>query len=285
MSRPADEFAITVRGLEGGLQVQHIATMSPRTINAGEAIEGVLQDPDLLDFDYIPVIQDNFIVEVIERYDESGTKLDQPQRAPLTSAMLVSGSLPLAAFVPLMRQRRYWLVVQETGATGIVTRSDVLKLPIRLYAFSLVIHLETVMASLIRLLYPDGHQRWLAGLSEKRRAAIESEHKELKARRENLTWLELTYFTDKTLILIDEKSVANREIHSNLSPEWTAPEGLRETLWTIKDWRNDVAHPKNYAANDNTITGFLQTLEDAEKWIAVLQRDIDCLAGTGGQTG
>jgi hypothetical protein len=168
MSDPAGEFDITIRGLEAGLQVQHIATLKPRTCDLGTPIDAVVGDPELLDFDYIPIVENHVIVGVVEKYDEHGVKLSEPRKVPLSSAMLVSGNLPLPEFIPLMRDRRYWLVVRGTGATGLVTRSDVLKLPVRLYAFSLVIHLETIMATLICILYPDGHARWLNELSASR---------------------------------------------------------------------------------------------------------------------
>ena len=163
-----------------------------------------------------------------------------------------------------MRQRPYWLVVQQSGATGIVTRSDMLKLPVRLYAFALMIHLEIVVASLISLLYPDGHESWLVELSEKRQDDIKKRYGQLAARRDNPDWLELTYFSDKVTILVGEKAMQNRTAAGGASASWQTPEGLRSTLWQVNETRNEVAHPRNYATDEAGLNDFSELLDLCE---------------------
>jgi len=276
MSGHINDLDLTLRGLESGLRVQEIATAKPRTCRIEDPIDGVLSDSALLDFDYIPVAQDGVIVGVIERAAR-GSGPEDGRRKPLSGAMLVSGSLPLAAFVPMMVQRPYWLVVQDSGATGIVTRSDLLKLPVRLYAFALIIHLETVLSALIHLLYPDGHARWLAELSAKRQRELQNNYDGLAKSRDNPDWLELTYFSDKVTILVDKKATHNRRALTGSSLAWEPSDGLRAILWRISEERNNVAHPKNYASSDTALIGFLEVLAYTHHCIDELKRDVDRL--------
>jgi hypothetical protein len=63
--------------------------------------------------------------------------------------LLVASDEPLKRFIPLLVESPYRLVVRGTRIEGIVTNSDVHKLPVRLLAFALVTHLEMTMADVI----------------------------------------------------------------------------------------------------------------------------------------
>ena len=64
--------------------------------------------------------------------------------------MLVSAEEPLPKFLPTLVSSPYRLVVRGVEIRGIVTLSDVAKLPVRLMAFTLAIHVEVVLADVIR---------------------------------------------------------------------------------------------------------------------------------------
>ena len=104
---------------------------------------------------------------VAERADGlSGTVHDA--MFPLDDPMLVSGDEPLMRFLPLLAERPFRLVVMGARIQGIVTRSDVLKLPVYLLAFTLITHLKMVMARLIPAKHPDD-DGWIERLSPGRR--------------------------------------------------------------------------------------------------------------------
>ena len=271
---------MTLRGLESGLQVQQIATAKPRTCTTDDPVDAVLDNAELSDFDYIPVARDEVIVGVIERAAARGAGPEDERRKPLSSTMLVSGHMPLGAFVPMMVQRPYWLVVQDSGVTGIVTRSDLLKLPVRLYAFALMIHVETALSALIHLLYPEGYTGWIAELSKKSQSDLEIRFARLSETRANPDWLELTYLKDKIDILTDEKAIRNRDARDGPPPAWEPPDGLRDLLCRINQVRNNVAHPKNYATSDAEMLEFLEMLDQTHRWIGRLQADVDRLTRT-----
>lgn len=89
---------------------------------------------------------------------------------PLSDRMLVAANMPMLDFIPLLGENPFWLVVFGSRIDGIVTRSDLLKLPVRICVFTLVTHLELVMMNRIRTLFAD-EVGWFALLSPNRGAA------------------------------------------------------------------------------------------------------------------
>jgi predicted transcriptional regulator len=142
-------FDLTMRGLEAGLRVGDIATFDVRTCEASASLGDVLVDLDLKPFDAIPVRAADRVVGVVERLvvPTSGTVHDHMRR--LDEDILVAADVPLKTFIPLLRDEPYRLVVRGTRIEGIVTQSDVHKLPVRLLVFAHITHLEMTMAALI----------------------------------------------------------------------------------------------------------------------------------------
>src|ERR1700730_2632825 len=69
-----DSFGLTMRGLEAGLRVHHIAAFDLNTCNIGDALTTVLSDPIFADFDQIPVRnRTQRIVGVLLRAQNSGS--------------------------------------------------------------------------------------------------------------------------------------------------------------------------------------------------------------------
>lgn len=145
------DFKFTMSGLERGLQVAHITTSSLQGCEIDDTIGDVLNNSQLLPFDLLPVRQNGQIVGAIRRREvecpSSGIVRDCIHH--LDESVLMSAEMPLLEYIaidgPLDR-----LVVQGVKICGIVTRSDLLKLPVRLLAFSLVTHIEMLMSNLIK---------------------------------------------------------------------------------------------------------------------------------------
>ena len=181
-------------GLEAGFQVLHITNLELSTCTADSDAGKVLNDPSQKDFDYIPVkSSNNRIVGVLERgsLNPSGSVRDHMR--PLDDSMLVSAEEPLPKFLPTLVSSPFRLVVCGIEIRGIVTLSDVPKLPVRLLAFTLVAHLEAVLADVIRK-ECNHDEEWLALLDKRQRGQIE---KRLENRRkQNIHLLSLIEVTD-----------------------------------------------------------------------------------------
>lgn len=249
-----DIFQTTMTGLETGLQVLHITTFGPLTCENNEDVTTVLSHPDLQDFDQIPVRKNGHIIGVLEKASCPTSGLVEECMQTLDDTILISAHTPLTQFIPLLQDRPYRLVLggkEYHGINGIVTRSDLLKLPVRLYAFSLVTHLELLMSEIIQSQLAN-KEDWWAMLSPGRRKKIEEKMDCLKQRNFNPPWLELTEFSDKRTIL--KKHLSLRK-------------AFEDELKEVEELRNKVAHAGNYAGNEAEILQFISRLRSTQHWI------------------
>jgi predicted transcriptional regulator len=158
-----EAFARTMTSLEDGLRVQHVATDVTGT-HGSESVATVKAWATELSFNNVPVEADGSIVGVIENLlgeiggwplpAENGACQQAMRR--LAGDMLIEGKAPLAELVDeLLRPPHYRLVVRNGNVDAIVTPSDLGKLPMRLLAFAMLAHLESVMLAAIRSRYAE----------------------------------------------------------------------------------------------------------------------------------
>mgnify|MGYP001272975507 CR=1 FL=1 len=245
-----DILQITLRGLEAGLHVRLIASFDLKCCDATDSVTDVLNRDEFSDFDYIPVRDAGRIVGVLERNNLRGTGTALNAMRQLDDSLLIAADEPLGNFLRLARDNSYRLVVSGSRIDGIVTRSDLHKLPVRLYVFTLVGHLDSLMTALIRTEFPD--DGWLNLLESDRQRKLRGLWKTYRNERLNPALLELALFSDKRTIV-------------------TALLGLTEEqqaeLKAINDLRNDIAHDRKYAEDAEALQHFIRTVELTEHWI------------------
>jgi hypothetical protein len=176
-------FDTTMRGLESGLTVGDVTTFDFVSCSTGDFTSNVLGDPALAIFDAFPVKDGDRIVGVLERDNAplvSSAVLSVMRR--LDDSLLVSAHDPLSSLVTVLSSNPYRMVVDRARIVGIVTRSDVHKLPMRLLVFALVTHLELLMAEVVMREMPD--DAWVERL--RRRAARRSSESAVSCARP--TW-------------------------------------------------------------------------------------------------
>lgn len=246
-----DILGVTMAGLEAGFRVSHIAAFDLEVCAPDMSVGTVLNDLNLKDFDHIPVREDTRIVGVLERgsLNAAGNVRDGMRR--LDGGMMVSAEEPLPKFLPTLTESPYRLVVQGTKIQGIVTLSDVAKLPVRLLAFTSVAHLEAVLTKVIRTECADGDEKWLLLLGE-HRARVE---KRLQDRRKQnihlLSPIEVAYLSEKI-------SVVGRLLRLKKL------EGDRKS---ITDFRNSLAHDGDFVKECGGVDGLLGRLQLVQAWI------------------
>ena len=218
-------------------------------------IATLFADPQFSSFDHIPVRRGSSIIGVMSR---EGTGTIKENLRPLDESNLISAQEPLTYLIPFLSETPYRLVLKGVSIQGIVTRSDLLKLPVRLFIFSLVTHLEMLMSEIIRATYPDSQDdsKWLEKLKENRRKKVKAKHEELKHRNYGLPLLECTDFCDK------------RDIVNGIG---RFSDEFKDDLGLIENLRNTVAHAGNYARDDKEMEKFIVCIQIAGKWIEELQ--------------
>ena len=126
---------------------------------------------------------------------DSPSRLVRDAMLPLSEELIVSADMAIAELIPRMKSLPCRLILRGDRIDGLVTQSDLLKLPVRIVVFGLLTHLETVMADLIVTHWPG--DEWLTALSAGRRAKLLEKETALRLRGLNPPRIELTEFADK----------------------------------------------------------------------------------------
>jgi len=253
-----DILGVTMAGLEAGFKVSHIAAFDLEVCAPDVSVNSVLSDQGLLDFDHIPVKEGSRIVGMLERgsLNHAGTVRHRMRR--LDGEMLVSAEQPLPKFLPTLAESPYRLVVQGANIEGIVTLSDVAKLPVRLLAFTSVAHLEAVLTEVIRRKYPHDDEAWLMFLDKEQRNEVAGR---LKGRKKQnihlLSSIEVAGFRHKLTAV-------------GKLQQLTKLEKDRESIVTF---RNSLAHDGDFVKECKGVEGLLERLSLVQHWIDALKYD------------
>lgn len=244
-----------------GLQVIHITTPTEKlhSCQHDEVAADVLQNPRLKPFDQIPVQKHKKIIGLLKRDDYPVVKTTQQvgQLMKPLGDVLVSADTPLLDFItevnPLDR-----LVVHKAQIYGLVTKSDLLKLPARLLGYALVTYVEAQMLAMIHATGVE-EKDWIGWVRERDR--LEREYDRLLQARSDPDKLELTTFADKSQIL---RWLAYRPDYAKFLPD----KALIDDLSEIVRLRDTVAHTNSTNADhQSALTKFVHHLRMAEKWI------------------
>jgi len=251
-----DVYAETMQGLATGLTVGHIATFDLHTCADSDDAFRVFDDTNVEIYDQIPVRKNGRIVGVLERRDGTRSGAARDHMRTLENTLLVSAEGPLMSFIRTADASPYRLVVRETEVSGIVTRSDLLKLPVRVLAFAMITHLESLMADAIRRECGADDDQWMKYLNQTRREKLSKKHEKLSSGRIDLPLLELTDFCDKRDIV-----KILRHFGSDFEHQLKRIEGLR----------NKLTHAGEFAADDEAVRVFVEHLKNTESWIGKLR--------------
>lgn len=259
-----DNFKFPMSGLEKGLQVIHITTPAAQLLccQHDENIETILARDDLKTFDQIPVKKQETIIGLLKKREcpEGAKGAARKHMQPLGEKTLVSADTPLLDFIqddPLDR-----IVIDGTKIYGLVTRSDLLNLPVSLLGFALTMHAEILMLNIIRSTRISD-ERWLPWAPHK--AKIEKDYKRLVSKRSELDKLALTYITDKSEIL--RQLAASEEF-----PSYLPDKSFIDQLKDITALRNSCAHTGNTSDHDDILQELLNQLRITHEWIEGIEQ-------------
>jgi PII-like signaling protein len=238
-------------GLDEGLRVRHIAAFPLTTYPDGDP-DTILAKPEFQDFDQIPVKDGARIVGVLERSNPT-------QLRRLDDSLLVSADDLLSHFIHTVHKQPYRLVVDKTAIAGIVTWSDLLKLPVIVFAFSLVAELELAMNQRIKQRYGDT-EKWLELVDDKKAV-----HK-IAVRRQKLASQNLVLPVVELADLIDKAKVFRQILGTRRD--------FDADLESIRDLRNDVAHVKDIVRSEADLKRFVSRVDTAEVWLRIVKNSV-----------
>lgn len=181
------------------------------------------------------------------------------EKRPIKIEDLLSGSTPINRLPDLLSKREFFLVFEVDRIRRILTRSDLNKLPMRVYLHTLLDHVEALMADVIEREYPFG--RWLRFLSDQRR--VSELHAKKKKAGTDTRLIDCTSLTNKIRILQQNDALRNRL-------EYVSGKTYRTTKRRITHVRNKVSHAGEIIVTKSDIRSLGADLETLEGWIEVL---------------
>jgi hypothetical protein len=184
------------------------------------------EDPKLKEFDSVPVTEHDEIVGIFNR----GTgKLME-----LSEAMFLASDDSLLSFVKDADQRKFAFLVRESHIAGLVTLSDIQKLPVYCVLFNLLMTVEMLVVDWIRAVCLDDPDRWLELLDDRAKARIDSCWRQAQKENVALDRLSCAGFADEL----------NAALQLGLFP---AERDIGASLKDLKNLRNMVCHGMDYA--------------------------------------
>jgi hypothetical protein len=247
-----DTFQRTLDGLDAGIQVRHVATFDLESCKPEDTVESVLERDDWRIFSQVLVRRDGHAVGILERKGADATKTVAQQMHSLSDAMLISADASLSEFLNICQHDYFRLVVDRTRIAGIVTVSDLQKLPVRLHAFTRICHLEMLIAKVIKLRCRDQDESWRQYLGKKEVRKAEKMRSRYEHDDLTLPLIEYTDFGDKVRVVcgLFVELAADR-------PELEAVEGLR----------HEIMHARPVDESKVGVESLLKRLNLTGKWI------------------
>jgi CBS domain-containing protein len=263
-SHPLEFDAATAfASLEASVTVRLIATFEPDLIYCEEddLVSQIRESDRYRAFDYLPVKSDGRVVGLLSlsnlrnnSYACSGPVSKQMKQ--IDDTILISRDVSILAFIEHAEEHPCRLVVSGVKLDGIVTLSDLQKLPVRPLIFFLITHLELLMAAIMRSTFNDDGD-WLRLLSPSRCENIESDWNELRKENMDIDRILATQFCDKRDAILKS---------GFLLPGISRKKADKQ-LKDIEKSRNNIAHAGDIASGQSRALQTIHSVKSARQWI------------------
>lgn len=245
--------------VEEGLTVRLVTTFEPYCCDVDEDLAEVVGRQDLREFDYVPVKENDEIVGLLHRAEhdtEGASGRVRDAMCHLRGDLIISADAGILSYIEYANERPCRLVLSGSRLDGIVTMSDLQRLPVRPAIFLLITHLELLMSDWIRQRC-QSEREWIEQLGNDRPKNIEKQWKKLQANDLAIDRLTATHFSDKYKLVMKLSSLED-------------PEESENELYRIKELRNRVAHAGDYALTQETARETIEVVGLTRKWIRLL---------------
>jgi hypothetical protein len=263
-----DDPRTTLETFQQDITVDLVATERSKFQVCGidEPLRTVLERNQHNDYDFLPVtepIADGITtsdiivgllnIATLRGREVKGLVRDCEHMNRLSEQNLIGANASIVTFLRDADHRRCRLVVSGSEIVGLVSLSDLQKLPVRVALFGLVTGLEIIMSNVIRQQF-ESDREWMRALSETRREKIETEIKQARKDDAFVEPLLFTQFADKRTIIGHEPSLGSDA------------ELFDRELKKIEALRNHLAHANNYASTPTLAAGTCETVRMIDKW-------------------
>ena len=217
---------------EGEILVRHIATYDLYAPDPQENAEIVWQKMDDRKIDVAPLKEQPFYHRYIVVKELANDQCEKYAH-PIDVTMVIAETVPLVHIFQTLQKRPFLFVLQGRGINGIVTKSDLQRVPVRILMFWLITLLEMNLRESIRQYH--GNDEWVNMLSEKRLQDVKDLQAERLKKDTSIGLIEGTQLCDLKEIIA--RGPLLQEIFTDLTEKQ-----FRKYLERIEHYRNNLAH-------------------------------------------
>jgi len=232
----------------------------------------VIQRNRSYQFDFLPVLEAESgnngklarivgLVELVPFLDRvvNADEFVRPYMRLLSEENLIGANASILSFVRDADRHRCRLVISGCEISGLVSLSDLQRLPVRAALFTMVTHLEILMSHLIRREYPHSSE-WLKCLSPDRQQGVRDEIDKSRRNDSFIDDILFTQFADKVTIIKKGKLISSNKNQ------------FKKDLGRVRKLRDDLAHANDYAATRDAARSVCETVRAMDKWIEEFAR-------------
>jgi hypothetical protein len=222
-------------------------------------------------FDHFPVISRQTIIGLVDLrpfakgVTATGKVWDCTYYSSLSEANLIGADAGILSFVRDADSQTCRLLVSKQRIEGLVSLSDLQRLPVRASLFAMVTLLEMVMVDVIRR-ECTSTALWLSRISAERQSGLRAEIEKAKASDAFVDEILFTQFADKVTII-------KKGDRANFSKS-----AFKAEMAAIQRLRNALAHANEYASTQESAASVCATVRSIERWILSLQEAAEAKA-------
>lgn len=188
-----------------------------------------------LDFDVMGIKEKDVVNGYVEQ-EELKTGSARQYEQTFRPSELIAESMPLIEVLPILRYTLRMFVLHGNRVSGIVTRGDLQKAPVRLLLFGLITLLEMNLLNLIRIYYPE--DSWKHLVKPDRRREAKKLWARRKRRNESLELADCLNLGEKADVIL-----GNQDIFEHLKVD--SKESARSFFEDTRNLRNRLAHAQD----------------------------------------
>ena len=238
-----------------------------RCCTRDDFVSDVRAELDRLDFDVAGVCEPvtRRVIGWIEQVSMSGTRCGE-HLISFEPNQLVSDSTPLVEMIRVLAEQDRAFVVARRGVSGIVTRADLRKPPVRMLIFGLVSLLEMHLTYWVRELFPG--ETWRSNLSQARLEKVTELLARRQERKEDISEIDCLQLCDKRQILAKSEEARN-------TIALGSKKDAVDILELIEHLRDRVAHSQEQFVGDGGWPELAETLHQIERILHASESALD----------
>jgi hypothetical protein len=218
-----------------------------------------MEKPEV-DFDVMGIKEKGKVYGYVERASLAGGPCGNYSRV-FHPSELIAESASLPEVLSVLRSNPRIFVLRGTKVTGIVTRGDLQKAPVRMWIFGIITLIEMNLLSTIRTHYTD--ESWKKSITRARLEKATKLFKERKKHNEAIDLVDCLEVCDKADIVLGISRIRQR-IKDGLGKD------PRAVLDSMEKLRNIVAHAQDLIAGSSW-TELIDLTRDLGKLLGIIE--------------